>query len=180
MEKQARFKESLWEFFKFAVIAALIVVPVRLWIAQPFIVSGASMSPNFENGEYLVVDEFSYHFREPQRGEVIIFRYPQDPSKFFIKRVIGLPNEEIKINDGQIYIHNNKFPQGMLIEESYLKNNDQITNLEITLKEKEYFVLGDNRQVSSDSRAWGALPANLIIGRAWVRLWPFNKLTISF
>ncbi len=172
-------KQSIWEFVKFMIIAAVIVVPIRLWIAQPFIVSGASMSPNFENGEYLIVDEFSYHFREPERGEVVIFRYPEDPSKFFIKRIIGLPNEKIEITDNEIHIYNDEYPKGMTINESYLKSA-YTANTISTLKNNEYFVLGDNRQRSSDSRIWGALPEDNIIGRAWIRLWPLNKMSISF
>ncbi len=177
--KEMTLKQSIWEFVKFMVIATIIIVPIRLWIAQPFIVSGASMSPSFENGEYLIVDEFSYHFREPERGEVVIFRYPQDSSKFFIKRIIGLPNEKIEITDNEIYIYNEKFPEGMLIDESYLKDT-YTANALSTLKNNEYFVLGDNRQRSSDSRTWGALQEDLIIGRAWIRLWPLSKMSISF
>ncbi|MCF7835678.1 MAG: signal peptidase I [Candidatus Marinimicrobia bacterium] len=175
------FKKSVWEFSKFVIIAVVVVVPIRLWVAQPFIVSGSSMVPNFENGEYLIVDEFSYHFREPGRGEVIIFRYPQDPSRFFIKRIIGLPKEKIEIEDSVITIYNDDFPEGMTINESYLQeglktNNDMI----MILDENEYFVLGDNRPMSSDSRTWGSLEKDMVIGRAWIRLWPLNKISISF
>jgi len=177
-EKKQSFKQSAWEFVKFFLIAALIVIPIRLWVAQPFIVSGASMLPNFENGEYLIIDEFSYHFREPQRGEVIIFRFPHDTSKFFIKRVIGLPNETIVIDNNQIFIYNEIHTNGMLIEENYLPGKISMNDQTTTLKENEFFVMGDNRQMSSDSRIWGALTENFIIGRAWLRLWPFTKLGI--
>lgn len=142
-------KNSLWEFIKFTVIAILIVVPIRLWIAQPFIVSGASMEPTFDSGDYLIVDELSYNLRKPQKGEVVVFRYPLDPSKFFIKRVAGLPGETIEINEKKI-----------------------------TLAENEYFVLGDNASASSDSRIWGPVPENLIIGRTLIRLWPVTKLEL--
>jgi len=180
-DKKTTFKQSIWEFIKFLIIAIIIVVPIRLWVAQPFIVSGSSMVPNFENGEYLIVDEFSYHFREPQRGEVIIFRFPQNPSKFFIKRIIGLPREKVEIEDDIIRIYNEEFPQGMTIEESYLENDLKTGNdVTMILDEGEYFVLGDNRTMSSDSRIWGALTEDLVVGRAWIRLWPFNKISISF
>jgi len=179
-EKKPSFKQSLWEFVKFALIAALIVIPVRMWVAQPFIVSGSSMSPNFENGEYLIVDEFSYHFREPQRGEIIIFRYPQNPSKFFIKRIIGLPEEKLEIKGDAIYVFNEEFPDGMLLKENYLPQKTQTAHLTAELGEGDYFVLGDNRSMSSDSRIWGELPRELITGRAWIRLWPFNRAFISF
>jgi signal peptidase I len=175
---QKPFKDSLWEFVKFLLIAAIIVIPIRIWVAQPFIVSGSSMVPSFENGEYLIVDEFSYHFREPQRGEVVIFRYPKDQSKFFIKRIIGLPNERISIKDNKIFIFNEEFPGGISIEESYIGDDIYMANLNATLDENQYFVLGDNRKMSSDSRFWGPLEERLIIGRAWLRLWPFSKLGI--
>ena len=129
-------ENSVWDFIKFTIIALLIVIPIRLWIAQPFIVSGASMEPTFDNGNYLIIDEFSYHFQKPQKGDVIVFRYPLDPSKFFIKRIIDIP------------------------------------------KDGEYFVEGDNRGASFDSRSWGNVPEKNIIGRAFLRLWPFNKVAI--
>jgi len=179
-EKNHNFRQSAWEFIKFFLIAVLIVVPIRIWVAQPFIVSGSSMLPNFENGEYLIVDEFSYHFRAPVRGEVIIFRAPRNTSEFYIKRIIGLPEEKVEISDGAITIFNNEFPEGMELSEAYIKNISRDRDLSLTLKPNEYFVLGDNRPMSSDSRVWGPLEENLIIGRAWLRLWPFNKVSILF
>ncbi len=172
------FKQSLWEFVKFIVIAAVIVVPIRLWVAQPFIVSGSSMVPTFENGEYLVIDEFSYHFRQPARGEVIIFRYPQDHSKFFIKRIAGLPGERLEIKNSKIYVYNTEFPEGFTLDESYLSKNLAMADTSITLGNTEYYVLGDNRTMSSDSRYWGPLSNDLVIGRAWLRLWPFDKISV--
>ena len=138
-------KREIWEFFKFAVIAFIIVMPIRLWIAQPFIVRGSSMVPTFQDGDYLIVDEVSYHFSSPQRGDVIIFRYPLNPSQFFIKRIEGLPGETIG---------------------------------GVTLTGNEYYVLGDNRPASSDSRYWGPVKSNLIVGRALLRLWPVSSLGI--
>ena len=177
--RNSNLRQSLWEFVKFTAIAAIIIIPIRLWVAQPFIVSGSSMVPNFENGEYLIVDEFSYHFRGPARGEIIIFRYPNNPSKFFIKRIIGLPNETIEINNGEIRIYNEEFPGGVDIEETYLQNKP-MDNLTVTLGNDEYYVMGDNRSQSSDSRIWGPLQKDLMIGRAWMRLWPPNKASIYF
>ncbi|MDD5032794.1 MAG: signal peptidase I [Candidatus Pacebacteria bacterium] len=179
-ESTAGFRRSLWEFVKFFIIAGIIVVPLRLWIAQPFIVSGSSMYPNFENGEYLIIDEFSYKFKAPQRGEVIVFRYPDDPSKFFIKRIVGLPGERVEIKNNSIYAYNNEFPEGIMLQESYLPEEMRTTNLTMLLSNDQYFVMGDNRGMSSDSRSWGPLKKDLIIGRAWIRLWPFNKASISF
>jgi len=138
------------EFLKFILITAIIVVPVRLWVAQPFLVSGASMEPTFQNGNYLIVDEISYHLRAPKKNEVVIFRYPKDPSKFFIKRIIGLPGESVTENGKTTFLDND-----------------------------EYFVMGDNRDASSDSRIWGPVKEDLIIGRAFIRLWPLNEIEIN-
>ena len=165
------------ETLKFSLIAILIVLPFRIFIAQPFLVSGASMSPNFETGHYLIVDQLSYNFQKPERGEVIIFRYPKNPKKFFIKRIIGLPNETVIINDKDIIIKNEENPEGFKLKEPYIKffsNND----LETVLTEGEYFVLGDNRPSSSDSRFWGVLQEDLIIGRALVRLFPLTQIRL--
>lgn len=165
------------ELLKFALIAVVIVVPIRLYIAQPFIVSGASMSPTFENGEYLIVDELSYRLNEPERLDVIIFRYPRDPDEFFIKRIIGLPGETVYITGGNVSVET---PAGERVdlEETYVVNEGNGGNLAITLDDSEYFVLGDNRPESSDSRVWGTLPQENIVGRALVRLLPIQEFAI--
>ncbi|RJQ30750.1 signal peptidase I [Candidatus Parcubacteria bacterium] len=142
-------KSAVFDFIKFVFIVAIIVIPIRLWIAQPFLVNGASMEPTYSSGDYLIVDELSYHVRDPKKEEVIIFRYPKDPSTFFIKRIVGLPNEEITVEGRKI-----------------------------KLKEDEYFVLGDNRDQSSDSRIWGPVPKELIVGRSFIRLWPINQVSL--
>ena len=165
------------ETLKFSLVAILIVLPFRMFIAQPFLVSGASMSPNFETGNYLIVDQLSYNFEDPQRGEIIIFRYPNDPKKFFIKRVIGLPNETVKISSSKVFIKNTENPNSFELDEPYLQNTGS-KDTETTLKEDEYYVMGDNRPASSDSRVWGVLPEDLIVGRAFLRLFPFNKISV--
>lgn len=167
------------EIFKFSLIALLIVVPIRLFIAQPFIVSGASMDPTFDSGQYLIVDQLSYRFNEPQRGEVIIFRYPKDQTKFFIKRIIGLPNETITIQGTTITVINKDNLNGFELTEPYLAAaNIKRDSVRLVLSENEYFVMGDNRRASSDSRAWGPLEEELIIGRAFVRLFPISEITL--
>lgn len=164
------------DIVKFSILALLIVVPIRFFVAQPFIVSGASMQPTFESGQYLIVDQFTYHFETPKRGDVIIFKYPKDPSKYFIKRVIGLPNETIRIEGKNIYIENAEHPSGYLIEEPYLApGNPQASTLTVTLSPTDYFVLGDNRSESSDSRVWGPLSEESIVGRAFLRLLPVGN-----
>lgn len=164
------------DIIKFSVIALVIVIPIRFFVAQPFIVSGASMLPTFDSGQYLIVDQLSYYFHEPKRGEVIIFKYPKDPSKYFIKRVVGLPGETIRIEGKNIYVENEDHPSGFLLEEPYLEaENVQPSSLTITLSGDQYFVLGDNRRASSDSRIWGPLSEDLVVGRAFLRLLPINQ-----
>jgi len=169
-------EHPLAEIVRFALIALIIVVPVRMFIAQPFIVSGASMEDTFHSGEYLIVDQVSYYFDDPERGDVIIFRYPGDPSKFFIKRVIGLPGDTITIVDGTVTITNETYPDGYLLDEPYIEDMPLSPPLEETLGEREYFVMGDNRDESSDSRSWGVLQEERIVGRAWLRLFPPTAL----
>lgn len=169
------FENPFWQdFFKFIVIAAFIIIPIRAWVAQPFIVRGPSMEPTFQDTEYLIVDEFSYHFRGPKRGEVIVFRYPEDPSKYFIKRVIGLPGETVEIKDNKVFIVKSDKSEELL--EPYIAEPLTTPNKEVRLGTGEYFVMGDNRLFSSDSRRWGTLPQRLIIGRAWTRLWPPSRI----
>ena len=160
-----------WEILKIVIISLAIIIPIRYFLIQPFFVNGASMEPNFLNGDYLIIDEISYRFEAPQRGDVIIFRYPLDPSQFFIKRVIGLPGEKVKVINDSVFINGKP-----LDESKYLQGVDTAGNVEVTLEGDEYFVLGDNRQASSDSRRWGEVNEKFIIGRAWLRAWPFNRL----
>mgnify|MGYP000974590102 FL=1 len=170
-------KEGFWDLIKFAILALLIVVPIRTFIAQPFIVSGSSMVPTFENNDYLIVDELSYRINEPHRGDVVIFKWPKDTTKYFIKRIIGLPGETVKIAGNTIIIKNKDNPDGFILNEPYVKNksNDE---MEVTLPENQFFVMGDNRSGSADSRAWGTLPRSLMVGKAFLRLFPFTSLTV--
>jgi len=166
------------ELLKFVLIAFLVVVPFRYFVAQPFIVNGASMTPTFLPGEYLIVDQISYKtFTKPERGEIIIFHYPKDHSKYFIKRIIGLPSETIKINGNEITIINEINPEGLKLKEDYVLYT-KTDSMEVTLEDDEYFVMGDNRASSSDSRIWGPLKEDLIVGRPLVRLIPFSRLNI--
>lgn len=165
------------ELLKFVVVAAIIVIPVRLFVAQPFIVSGQSMDTTFANGQYLIVDELSYHFNAPQRGDVIIFRYPRNPSEYFIKRIIGLPGETVHIANNTVTVtHTDGTSQ--TLAEPYVTNVGDGPEATYTVPEDQYFVMGDNRPESSDSRVWGMLPKKNIIGRAFVRLLPFQSASI--
>lgn len=180
-------RQNFWkEFAKLALIALIVIVPFRLFIAQPFIVDGASMDPTFADGEYLIVDELSYRFREPARGEVLIFKYPQDPCapwkqqlikrersqcRYFIKRIIGLPSETVSIVNGKVTILNNENPEGFVLDEPYVKLAKADTE-RFTLGNDEYFVMGDNRAQSADSRLWGPVPRENFIGRPFARFIP--------
>ncbi|HBM45611.1 MAG: Signal peptidase I [Parcubacteria group bacterium GW2011_GWF2_38_76] len=179
VEKQ----ESWWDFIKeivrFTILSLIIVLPVRFFIAQPFLVSGGSMDPTFADGQYLIIDELSYYFNNPQRNEVIVFRYPNNPSKYFIKRIIGLPGETIIIKNNEVTIKNKDNPTGLKLNEIYVKNQDfQERSIEMKLSGEQYFVMGDNRAASSDSRDWGPLDKKLITGHVFVRLLPFNKVSL--
>jgi len=173
--KETKPTSFVWEVLKFAVLALIIVVPIRAYVASPFLVSGGSMDPTFGNGDYLIVDEISYRLEDPKRGDVIVFRYPNDQTKFFIKRVIGLPTETVIIKDGQVSIKNDDLPGGFPVNEPYVAFPKYDT-LEVTLGDSEYFVMGDNRDASADSRLWGPLPKELITGRALVRLFPLTEI----
>lgn len=171
-------ENSFVEILRFSVIALLIVIPIRTFIAQPFIVSGASMKETFHDGEYLIVDQLSYNLHAPARGDVIIFRYPRDPSKYFIKRIIALPNETIDIVDSTVTITNEEFPDGFVLDEPYIKSMRPGAALTEELGDREYFVMGDNRDESSDSRVWGVLQEERIIGRAFLRLFPLQTIGV--
>ncbi|MFA6410803.1 MAG: signal peptidase I [Candidatus Buchananbacteria bacterium] len=166
-----------WEVFKVVVISLAIIVPVRYFLIKPFYVKGASMEPNFYDHEYLIINEISYRFGEPVRGDIVVFRYPFDPSQYFIKRVIGLPGEKIKVADGQVFVFNSKYPAGQLIEENYLTEGTQtLGDVQVQLKENEYYLLGDNRLHSLDSRAFGPVKREYIVGKTLWRGWPVNRV----
>ncbi len=172
-------KRSFSELWRFVLITLLIVLPIRFFVAKPFIVNGPSMDPTFETGQYLIIDEFSYHFRKPQRGEVLVFQYPYtaptETKRFYIKRLIGLPGETVEIQYGKVSIRNSSSAEPILLDEPYVANHS-LDSLKKTLGAKEYFVIGDNRPASSDSRSWGTLEEKYIVGRPLVRLLPPTKI----
>lgn len=193
-KKTTTVKEFIKETLYIVVLSLVIVLPIRMFIAQPYIVSGASMDNTFQNGNYLIVDELSFRFEKPKRGEVIVFKTPpaglelqQLPvtkTVYYIKRIIGLPGETVEINGDEVKIYNKENPDGMVLSEPYVYIDklipSQFSNLKlkVTLKDNEYFVMGDNRHNSSDSRLWGVLPAENIVGRTYIRLFPFNEISI--
>lgn len=163
------FAYFLVDTIKTIIIVVVIAFLIRFYLVQPFYVSGNSMRPNYVDQEYLLIDEVSYHFNLPQRGDVIVFKYPLNPRETYIKRVIGLPGEKVKVKDGKVTIYNDKNPDGQILTEDYLPQN-LLTDgdKEWNLDEGEYIVLGDNRPDSSDSRVWGILPRQNIIGKSWL------------
>lgn len=174
MQKQTSITRDIVTFI---LLVILVVVPIRIFIAQPFIVDGSSMYPTFQNGNYLIVDEVTYDFSKPQRGDVIVFRYPGDPSIFYIKRIIGLPNETVIIKNGNVTIVEPNGDSRTLVE-PFISAKDTTYNIKRTLGSQQYFVMGDNRPESSDSRVWGPLPAHDIIGRVLLRLFPVSQPNI--
>jgi len=171
-------KQSDWsfkEFISFILLTLAIVLPIRFFIAQPFIVSGESMDPTFATGQYLIVDQLTYRLDEPDRGDVIVFRLPQEPSRFLIKRLIGLPGETVKIVGTQVSVKEIDSDNFRDLSENYITHEKE-ANLEEILGEGEYFVLGDNRANSLDSRFFGTIDEKFLVGRALVRLFPFNKM----
>lgn len=162
-------KSSFWEFVKYAIIALLIVIPFRIFIAQPYIVEGSSSYPTFKTGDYLIVDQLSKRFRDPVRQDFLIVDCPNDNSKFCIKRLIGLPNDTVDIKSGLVTIYNENNKDGLKLDEPYVvypKKED----ISVKLKDNEYFVMGDNRAGSADSRLFGPISKKEIIGRPILRI----------
>lgn len=186
----------LLEIIKVFAWALVIILPIRIFLFQPFFVQGASMEPNFKDGDYLVVNELGYKktevgafgvhlfsvemMKDLNRQEVVVFRYPRNPDQYFIKRIIGLPGERVKISEGKVKVFNKENPNGLSLDENgYLPNGLSTSgSTDITLNEDQYFVLGDNRQNSSDSRVWGPLPKDDVIGKVLIRAWPISKAEI--
>lgn len=167
MEEMKKFWSSAWEILEVVLISVVTVFIIRNFLAQPFLVSGASMEPNFSNGNYLIVDEITYRFREPERGEVVIFRYPKDRSVFFIKRIVGLPGERVVVKNSKVAVYKNG--------ESVFSESGTSGAADIVLEDEQYFVLGDNRYNSFDSRNWGPVMKEDIIGIARIRVFPIRE-----
>lgn len=166
----------LLEMVKIAVLAGVTIGLIRYFLFKPFYVKGASMEPTFFESEYLIIDELSYRLHDPARGDVIVFKYPENPQEYFLKRIIGLPGETVKVSGGKVTIFNTEHPEGVILDETYLPD-DLATEGEKTVKisDTEYFVMGDNRPNSYDSRRFGSVDRSLIVGRAWLRGWPVSR-----
>jgi signal peptidase I len=166
-------KDFFIELLQVVIVALAIIIPVRYFFIKPFYVKGASMEPSFYDNEYLVIDEISYRFKEPLRGEIVVFKYPRDPKQFFIKRIVGLPGETVQVTGGGVFVNGDE------IDETYLNpGTTSKGEIVVTLQSNEFFVLGDNRDFSLDSRSFGPLQENYIVGKTWIRGWPFDQITL--
>jgi signal peptidase I len=170
----------VWDLIKVVCISLAIIIPVRYFLVQPFYVKGQSMEPNFHDDEYLIIDELSYRFHAIERGDIVVFRYPKEPTQFFIKRVIGLPGEKVEVKDGYVFIYDkNNDKKSLLDENQYLGDEAKTSGDRMwVLGDEEYYVMGDNRDHSLDSRIFGPVPKDLIVGRVWLRGWPVNRLEV--
>mgnify|MGYP001601673627 CR=1 FL=1 len=163
------------ELVKISIIAGLTISFVRYFLFKPFYVEGASMEPNFQEHEYLIIDELSYRFHQPRRGDTVVFRYPLNPAMHYLKRVIALPGDRIKIEDGVITLFNKANTEGKIFDQSFIKGVETKGSIDLTLKEDEFFMMGDNRDNSYDSRRFGPVKKDLIVGRVLLRGWPFQR-----
>ena len=167
------------ELVKIIVVAFAIIIPIRYFVLQPFYVKGASMEPNFHDNEYLIIDELSYRFHQPHRGDVVVLRNPSQLNEFFIKRVIGLPGERVVIANGQVSIFDQNGHGGLIDESAYLKSSVKtFGSVDLTLEKDQVYVMGDNRPASLDSRSFGPIPISDLVGRTAVRAWPVTKATV--
>jgi signal peptidase I len=159
-------RSALREVVETLLFTLLIYLLIRTFLFENYRVVGTSMDPTLADGEFLVVNKLGYRLHQPQRGDIIVFRDPYSPDRKLIKRVIGLPGESVEIRDGQVLINN------QILDEPYLDEVGNSARAAAAIAEDEYFVLGDNRNNSSDSRSWGTLPRAGIVGKAWLSYWP--------
>jgi len=164
--------ENWWNTIKTFNMILIVGLALRFFVIQPFIVQGPSMNNNFQDGETILVDKITFNFRQPIRGEVVIFKAPNNPQDDYIKRVIGLPGDTVKIEKGKVYVNNKLIDESFLSESGKTPNDSEI--LTRVIGTNEYFVLGDNRPDSSDSREWGTVPKANLIGRAIIAIWPID------
>jgi signal peptidase I len=165
-----KIKRALWEALEIACLAFLPLFICYQFLGRPFLVQGASMEPNFQNGNYLIVDVLSYKIGDPVRGDVIVFHYPGNRALYFIKRIIALPGDKITFDNGKMYINGKESDEKYIPSDSL--SDTFTTKMEFTLTDNQYFVMGDNRAESFDSRSWGPLSKDDIVGIVRARLWP--------
>ncbi|MCR4281063.1 MAG: signal peptidase I [Candidatus Kaiserbacteria bacterium] len=179
-QNQKQSRDSQPSLLAYTVMALGLALFIRFFVAAPYVVSGSSMEPTFLDWHYLIIDKVIYDISSPVRGDVIVLNLPQDAGRSLIKRIIGLPGETVKISGSIVTITNSEYPKGLVLKEPYIdpKNASNGDSVEVNLGSDEYFVLGDNRHVSADSRIWGKLPKKDIVGRVDARLFPFNAISV--
>lgn len=172
----AKMGAGIVDFIQTFVVFGAIFAIIYLFIAQPHKVSGSSMFPTFKDGDFILTDKVSYRIGEPKNGDVIVLKDPMDENKDFIKRIIATPSQALKVEGSNVYIN------GQLLDESFLPSGTPTRNgaylqegKTVQVPEDEYFVFGDNRNHSSDSREWGPLKRNGIIGKVFFRYWPLSS-----
>lgn len=176
LESKAKSRARLFiENILYIATAVVLAMIVQQFIIRPFVVSGESMDPTLSSGDYLLIDEVTYRFNEPERGDVVVFRAPPEPTKFFIKRVIGLPGDTVSIKGKIINITNMDNPKGFTLSEDFI-THESSNDITVKVPADEYFVMGDNRAGSFDSRSWGTLPKENLRGRALLRLLPLKEI----
>lgn len=158
----------LREALETLVLTVILFMLIRTGV-QNYKIEGQSMQPNFQHGEYLLVNKLAYVLNEPARGDVVVFHYPNDPERDFIKRVVGLPGDTVEVQNGQVYVN------GIQMQEPYATKPINYSAPLTVVEPRTVYVLGDNRGNSEDSHRWGLLNQDLIIGTAWVVLYPFTK-----
>ncbi|MFH0779470.1 MAG: signal peptidase I [Parcubacteria group bacterium] len=168
----------IWDLLKVVCVSLAIIIPVRYFLIQPFYVKGASMEPSFYDREYLIINELVYRFNDPGRGDIVIFKYPKDPSQYFIKRIVGLPGEKVEVKDNQVFVSQGG-RKAMLDEAEYIGPSVRtFGDKSLQLGSDEYFVMGDNRDNSLDSRNFGPVAREMIVGKVWLRGWPVWRLDV--
>lgn len=171
------FKSNMLELFQTLVVFAAIGTAIYWLVAQPHKVSGKSMYPNFDDGDYIITDKLTYKFSDPKRGDVVVFKNPRDQSQDFIKRIIGLPGDRVKVQNGRVYVNDLLLPEPYIKDDIYTESRTFITEgQEVTVIPGHYLVFGDNRQHSSDSREWGYIDKPELIGKVFLRYWPKESL----
>jgi len=170
------FLVSFFDFIKTIAVIVILAFVIRVFIIQPFIVEGESMEPTFKTKDYLITEKVSYRFRPPQRGEVVIFNPPDRSTENYIKRIIGLPGDQIEIKEGNIYVNKEKLIEPYLnsIDKTLVSQKEGYTTV---LKDDEYFVMGDNRSHSRDSREIGSIPKQNVVSKVWFRLLPLDQIS---
>ncbi|MCM8783977.1 MAG: signal peptidase I [Candidatus Omnitrophica bacterium] len=174
----SQFKDSFKEWTESIIIAFVLAMVVRTFVIQAFKIPTGSMEPTLKPRDRILVNKFIYRFKEPERGDVVVFRYPLDPKRDFIKRLIAKPREVVKIENGYIYINGEKIDSHPVIKRIYYYNRGSMGNgpLGIKVPEASYFVLGDNSAFSQDSRYWGFVPRKYILGKAILIYWPLHRI----